>query len=245
MMSYLARHFRNNIVGYLALVIAMGGTSYAAVALPRGSVGTAQLQRGAVTTPKIRDGAVTTRKLALGSVKTGRLANGSVTSPKLVAGSVNSGKVADHSLLPVDLARGTAPIWGWVDDPTWVGLPSGGGFGDVATLSAGPGDHSGKISIPAPSRIFVTASAALENVSGVTRSMSCLIELRPSDGSPNRQGNQTGEFVETNGEEAWSQTTSFAVSPGTYDVALKCSTWPANDGGYAGYADLTVEAQRS
>jgi len=244
-MSYLARHLRNNIVGYLALVIAMGGTSYAAIALPRGSVGTVQLQRGAVTTPKIRAGAVTTGKLALGAVKTGRLANGSVTSPKLGAGSVNSGKVADHSLLPVDLAPGTAPMRGWVDDPTWVALPSGGGFGEVDAIGSGPGDHSGKVVIPAASRIFVTASAGLQNLSGSTRTMSCLVELRPSDGSPVRRWNQTGEFVDANGEESWSQTTSFAVSPGTYDVALMCSTWPANNGGSAGYADLTVEAQRS
>ena len=39
MLSILARHVRHNVVGYLALFAALGGTSYAAVAIPTGSVG--------------------------------------------------------------------------------------------------------------------------------------------------------------------------------------------------------------
>jgi hypothetical protein len=46
-----------NIVASLALFIALGGASYAAVKLPAHSVGTAQLQNGAVTLPKISSGA--------------------------------------------------------------------------------------------------------------------------------------------------------------------------------------------
>jgi hypothetical protein len=42
------------VVACLALVIALGGTSYAAVILPKNSVGTAQLKRGAVTGPKVK-----------------------------------------------------------------------------------------------------------------------------------------------------------------------------------------------
>jgi len=41
------------IVACAALAVALGGTSYAAVALPAGSVGSEQLRRGAVTKPKI------------------------------------------------------------------------------------------------------------------------------------------------------------------------------------------------
>ena len=49
MLSYLRRHH----VGLLALLIALGGTSYAATQLPKASVGTTQLKAGAVTTPKL------------------------------------------------------------------------------------------------------------------------------------------------------------------------------------------------
>lgn len=49
-------HLRSNVVGYLALVIAMCGTSYAAIALPANSVGNRQLKRGVVTLSKINAG---------------------------------------------------------------------------------------------------------------------------------------------------------------------------------------------
>lgn len=45
---------RKNPIAYLALFIALGGTAYAASALPPGSVGTRQLRNGAVTNAKVR-----------------------------------------------------------------------------------------------------------------------------------------------------------------------------------------------
>ena len=41
------------VIAVIALVIALGGTSYAAVTLPRNSVGTAQLKNNAVTSLKV------------------------------------------------------------------------------------------------------------------------------------------------------------------------------------------------
>lgn len=59
----LLLHLKNNAVGYIALFIALGGTSYAAINLPAGSVGTRQLRNGAVTSSKLSRGAVTARAL--------------------------------------------------------------------------------------------------------------------------------------------------------------------------------------
>ena len=39
------RHLRRNAVAYLALFVALRGTSYAAIRLPASSVGTEQLRR--------------------------------------------------------------------------------------------------------------------------------------------------------------------------------------------------------
>jgi hypothetical protein len=47
------RFLRANVIGLLALFIALGGTTYAATALPANSVGTKQLKKGAVTKAKI------------------------------------------------------------------------------------------------------------------------------------------------------------------------------------------------
>lgn len=47
-----------NVTATLALFVALGGVSYAAVTLPRNSVGNAQLKRNAVTGAKVRSGAI-------------------------------------------------------------------------------------------------------------------------------------------------------------------------------------------
>jgi hypothetical protein len=54
------------VVACIALLVALGGTSIAAVnqLVPRNSVGTAQIQFGAVTRAKIRNNSITTAKVA-------------------------------------------------------------------------------------------------------------------------------------------------------------------------------------
>jgi hypothetical protein len=44
MAGKLGAHIRGNVVAYIALFIALGGTSYAAINLPRNSVGSKQLR---------------------------------------------------------------------------------------------------------------------------------------------------------------------------------------------------------
>jgi hypothetical protein len=61
-MSRLIRHLRSNVIAYLALFLALGGTAYA-VSLPSNSVGTKQLKNNAVTQKKLKRGAVTTAKV--------------------------------------------------------------------------------------------------------------------------------------------------------------------------------------
>lgn len=78
------------VVACLALLVALGGTSVAAVnQIARNSVGTVQL----------RDNAVTTRKLR----------NNSITTPKIRNNSINTFKIRNRSLLRVDFAPGQLP----------------------------------------------------------------------------------------------------------------------------------------
>jgi hypothetical protein len=62
-MICLVSHIRSNAIAYLALFVALGGTSYAAARLGPASVGTAQLRNGAVTAKKLAKGSVTPAKL--------------------------------------------------------------------------------------------------------------------------------------------------------------------------------------
>ena len=50
-------------ISMTALFVALGGAGYAALSLPKNSVGTEQLQNGAVVTAKLKNGGVTKNKL--------------------------------------------------------------------------------------------------------------------------------------------------------------------------------------
>ena len=78
-MEKLREHLRNNVVGYLALFVALSGTAYAAVELGKNDVRSRHIKNGQV---KVKD-----------------LASDAVTSPK----------VADGSLLGKDFAAGQLP----------------------------------------------------------------------------------------------------------------------------------------
>jgi hypothetical protein len=52
-MTKLVRHLKNNLVGWAALFIALGGTGYAAVSLPARSVGNRQLKAHSITASKL------------------------------------------------------------------------------------------------------------------------------------------------------------------------------------------------
>ena len=48
----LISHLRSNLVGWIALFVALGGTGYAAIGIPRNSVGSAQLRNHSITPVK-------------------------------------------------------------------------------------------------------------------------------------------------------------------------------------------------
>jgi len=64
MTATIAGHMRRHAVAYLALFVALGGTSYAAVSLPRDSVGAKQLKSSSVTSSKVKDGSLRAKDLA-------------------------------------------------------------------------------------------------------------------------------------------------------------------------------------
>lgn len=76
------RHIRRNFVSYLALFVALGGTSYAAVTLPRNSVGSAQLKNNAVTSRKVRDHSLLARDFKAHQLPAGRQGEAGPAGPQ-------------------------------------------------------------------------------------------------------------------------------------------------------------------
>jgi hypothetical protein len=57
-MTRVLNHVRNNLVGYVALFIALGGTSYAVASLPANSVGSRQIKNHSITPNKFDRSAI-------------------------------------------------------------------------------------------------------------------------------------------------------------------------------------------
>jgi hypothetical protein len=89
-----------NVVASLALFIALGGASYAATSLPKGSVGTDQIQAEAVRTGKVADDAVTAVKLAEGVRERLAPVGGTPATPTTTSApeSVKHAETADRAL---------------------------------------------------------------------------------------------------------------------------------------------------
>ena len=100
-----------NVCSTLALVLALGGVSWAATVLPRNSVGTTQLKRNAVDTTRVRDGSLANADLRPGArfldhVAAGGLA-GTYPNPTIATDSVGGENIRDGSLSLVDMAKTT------------------------------------------------------------------------------------------------------------------------------------------
>lgn len=85
------------VVSILALIVALGGTSYAAVTRPRDSVGTRQLKNGAVTGAKIKRGAVTGKAIKNGAVTGAKVAAGSLTGRQINTSTLGLVPNATHA----------------------------------------------------------------------------------------------------------------------------------------------------
>jgi hypothetical protein len=109
------------VVACLALLVALGGTSVAAVN---------QVARNSVGTPQLRDNAVVARKIL----------NNGVTRPKIANNAINSSKVAPRSLLRSDFAPGQLPA-----GPAGPQGPAGANGPAGAAGPAGPAGVIGAI----------------------------------------------------------------------------------------------------
>jgi len=67
-----------NVMATIGVFIALGGASYAAVAIPANSVGAKQLKKSAVAGSKIKPNAISSAKVTDGSLQRGDFANGTL-----------------------------------------------------------------------------------------------------------------------------------------------------------------------
>jgi hypothetical protein len=93
------------VVACLALVFAMGGTTWAVTSLPNDSVGIAQLRTGAVTNTKIGSRAVSNAKLRAAAVSGTKIAKDAVTGGDVKNGALTGADLKGNTLTGTQVAE--------------------------------------------------------------------------------------------------------------------------------------------
>jgi hypothetical protein len=157
MIHRLTTHVRGNAVGYLALFVALGGSSYAAVSLAPGSVRSAALAKHAVTHAKLANQSVTSTNIA----------NRTITSQDLKVGAILKGLKGDAGATG---AAGLAGIPG-LQGPQGVAGPAGkdgsasiGAKVRLANSVTAP--HGANTSVPLNSSSWTQSAGQLELIAG-------------------------------------------------------------------------------
>ena len=81
------RPSRSDLIALLALFVALGGASYAAIKLPAKSVGAKQLKKNAVTSKKVKDGALRAKDFKAGELPAGAKGETGAQGPQGVPGA--------------------------------------------------------------------------------------------------------------------------------------------------------------
>ena len=110
-----------NVTATVALIVALGGTSYAAIILPANSVGSRQLKNRAVTSSK--------RKLHANAVSSAAVKNGSLRATDFKAGQLPAGPAGPAGATAiVSRLGGSSPV-----EPGALG---------AVTMSCNPGERA-------------------------------------------------------------------------------------------------------
>jgi hypothetical protein len=92
-----------NVISLIALFVALGGASYAAVALPKNSVGAKQIKKNGVGASEIKKNAVRAAEIKGNAVAASEVKDSSLGSAELGDNSVGTGEVTNDSLTADDI----------------------------------------------------------------------------------------------------------------------------------------------
>jgi hypothetical protein len=131
-LTRLIRHVRSNAVAYLALMVALGGTSYAAMSLPANSVGGRQIRNHVIDPVKLNPRYIASSVRAWASVSAkGRIIASS--APAQIVATVGSDQITWRTTL----FRNCTAVAS-VANPLGPGALSTPAFADASIVPVGP-----------------------------------------------------------------------------------------------------------
>lgn len=133
------------VVSLVALIVALGGTSYAAFSVPKGSVGTKQLKNKAVTNAKLGPLSVGNAKIRDGAVTASKINPTGLTVPNATNANTATNASNANNAVTAAAANGLSGLQiAAAPDVTLAGLPGPGGG-----VAPGPGQvPAGPASVP-------------------------------------------------------------------------------------------------
>ncbi len=93
-----------NVTSMIALFVALGGTSYAAVTLPSNSVGKGQIRANAVGKSEAAPNSVGKSEVSTSSIGRSEIATNGVAASEIKANAIDSDEIADGGLQAADLS---------------------------------------------------------------------------------------------------------------------------------------------
>ncbi len=127
------------VIATIALVVALGGTSYAVTQLAPNSVGAAELRDSAVGNAKLAEHAVGPAKVKHGGIRRINITDGAINAAKIARGAVTSTGIGDATIQSWDL--------GWT---VWRDLAGGTSAGAGATGATGAQGAKGETGATGP-----------------------------------------------------------------------------------------------
>jgi hypothetical protein len=132
MSARIRHHIRSNVIGYLALFVALGGTAYATHPGGANTISSGDIIDGQVMNPDIGANAVGTGKIIDDTIRSADIGTDAVNSAEITSGAVRTAEIQNGQVLSADVANNSL-TGADVADTDSLGSPEIGelGGGDV------------------------------------------------------------------------------------------------------------------
>jgi hypothetical protein len=214
------------IVACISLTVALGGTSYAAIKLPKNSIGAKQLKKNAVTSLKIKANAVTSPKVKNNSL-TGADVNeaslGTVpaaTNATSATNATNAASAANASTLNGFAARDLSRL-GMASNTSDTGFaPPYAALGDLLSVT---------LTVPGSSNQYVRVSGHFSWV-GSSGSCPCYVNSRVVQDTTEGPTDYYRDTLTSLNQDVAGSDWVFLAAPGTHTYKLQGAVFQASSG---------------
>lgn len=217
------------VISLIALFVAIGGTGYAAFKLGKNTVGAAQIRTGAVRSPEVKNK----------SLKTVDFSSAAISA---LSGKTGPAGPAGTQGLKGDKGDAGPTFTAFGQNTTNGALPGDGIVSDLVGSNGGAG--SGALTLPQQSRVYISGTATLTNISGTEPIRArCSPNVSaagattlPTPVGPNtfmdmHQADTDSTGVTTQLHQPIAVTGSALLAAGTYNIGVVCVQIGGSGGG--------------